>query len=94
MAWVRRVLLVGVATVGRMKIDERGALGLRVEDVVARAEELVRLDDGGRGDTEGLHVLDDELRGEVLRAVAAGHSRSVELAAAVLVTDGIERWYA
>lgn len=47
-------------------------------------------------DDEKAHCLDDQLRADVLRAIANGASDAAELAAAALATDalGFVRWCA
>jgi hypothetical protein len=65
---------------------------LTVEDVARRLAEI----HAARHDDETAHGLEDSLRSDVLRSIAAGAPDAAILAAAALRSDGLDfaRWYA
>lgn len=65
---------------------------MNVEGVRARAEVIRQLENADAR----CHQLEDELRREVLKAIAAGHPDAQRLAQEALLTDHIEfdRWCA
>ena len=65
---------------------------ITLEQVEARVKEI----EAARGDDEIAHGMEDTLRGDVLRSVAAGVYNASALAIAALETDQIifSRWCA
>lgn len=67
---------------------------MTVADVKVRIDSIGAL--AAAGDHEGAHSLEDDLRHDVLEAIASGAENAVELAHATLKTSDLafERWVA